>query len=336
MKAFTRFLFYCAVVLTVCLVQNSAIADSRTDSAHSLKVGLNPWIGNGLFYIAKEKGFFDREKLDVELIKYNEGAIAKQLLSAAKIDVIPTTPETVLVLEDAGVKVKVVGILNTSKGADGIIATQKIKSISDLKGKTIAFEEGSSSHLLLSYFLEKNGLTLKDIKPYNLSASDSGAAFISGKVDAAVTWEPWLSKAAERKGGHILIDSRSMELFPDFYIFRANVVQEKPAAIQAMLRALFAAVQFVKEHPSDGVNIIAKNFHLTPSIAEAQLKTLKWLDYKENLHYFTSTKKPNAEQVLQEASNLWFKLGIIRHPIHAKELIDANLLKTLYSSEKKS
>lgn len=336
MNTFKKILLYCAAVLTACFMQNAAMAvPAKTGSSSSLKVGLNPWIGNGLFYIAKEKGFFDREKLEVELIKYNDGAIAKQLLSAAKIDMIPTTPETVLVLEDAGVKVKVVGILNTSKGADGIVAIEEIKNISDLKDKTVAFEVGSSSHLLLSHFLEQKGLTLKDIKPHNLSASDSGAAFVAGKVDAAVTWEPWLSKGTERKGGHILVDSKSMEFFPDFYIFRANVVKENPEAVQAMLRALFAATKFINEHPEEGASIIAKNFNLTSDIAKAQLKTLKWLDYKENLYYLASSQKPNAEEVLQEASNLWFKLGIIRHKIQAKELIDASLLKTLYPSEKK-
>lgn len=325
-KGCIHFVAYSLAIFTMCV----AMALPNTKSTASLRVGLNPWIGNGLFYIAKEKGFFEREKLNVDFIKYNDGAIAKQLLSTSKIDMIPTTPETVLVLADAGIGVKVVGILNTSKGADGIIANRDIKNLTDLRDKTIAFEIGSSSHLLLSYFLAQENLSLKDVKPINLSAAESATAFVAHKVDAAVTWEPWLSKAATRKGGHVLIDSKALELFPDFYIFRENIVKEQPTAIKALLRALFASLTFIQEHPKEGIQIIARNFNLTPDETKAQLKTLKWLDYQKNILYFSSRKKPNAEQVLQDASHLWFKLGIIKQHIDAKKLIDATLLRTLY------
>ena len=293
-------------------------------------VGLNPWIGNGLFYIAQEKGFFAQEKINVELIKYNEGSIAKQLLASNKIDIIPTTPETPLVLADADIPVKVVGILNNSVGADGIVSIQEIKNIADLKGKIVAFEAASSSHLLLSMLLQKNGLSIDDIQSKNLSAADSGTAFIAGKVDAAVTWDPWLDKAAERQGGHILATSRSIELFPDFYIIRADVVEKNPEAIKSMLRALFAATDFTNKHPDETAAIIAKHFGITPAMASLQIRKLKWFDYKDNILYFSKTTKGNAYSILQDASNLWFKLHIIRKQINAADIIDDSILKSLY------
>ena len=209
-----------------------------------MRIGLNPWIGTRLFYIAKDKGFFDAEKVNVELVKYDDGAVGKQLLNSGHIDMLATTPETVVVLSDAGVKIKVVGILDSSKGADGIIATQEISKLSDLKGKKVAFEVGSSSHLLLSYFLHQKGLTTKDLIVENLSAPDAGAAFVTGKVDAAVTWEPWLSKGKKEPGGHLLIDSKSLNIFPDFYILRAQLWKNIRNDIRAMLRALFTARKF--------------------------------------------------------------------------------------------
>jgi len=302
---------------------------SMADNA-TLRVGLNPWIGNGLFHIAQEKGFFDREKIHVELIKYNDGPIAKQLLASNKIDLIPTTPETPLVLANAGIPIKVIGILNNSEGADGIVSTQEIKTIKDLKDKNIAFEGASSSHLLLSMLLQENGLKLQDIHPKNLSAADSGAAFIAGKVDAAVTWEPWLGNSIKRKGGHILATSSDVALFPDFYIFRAEIVKEQPKTIKAMLRALFSAVDFTQAHPEETASIIAKHYGITPEMAKKQIKTLKWFGYKDNVQYFDKTTPYNAYTVLQNASDLWFKLGIIQKQLDAASLVDDTILKTLY------
>ena len=207
------------------------LSEAQSDKNRVLSVGLNPWIGTGLFYIAKEKGLFSAENIAVNLVKYDEGGTGKQLLSSGKIDMLATTPETVVVLSDAGVNVKVIGILDSSRGADGIIATKEITKITDLKGKKVAFEVGSSSHLLLSFFLNQNGMTTKDLIVENLSAADAGAAFVEGKVDAAVTWEPRLSNASKRPGGHVLVDSKALDIFPDFYILQAKTVEQRPNEI---------------------------------------------------------------------------------------------------------
>ena len=122
-----------------------------------------------------------------------------------------------------------------------------------------------------------------------------------------------------------------MALFPDFYIFRSDVVKNKPQAVQAMLRALFATTQFTKTHHQESVAIIAKHYGLSNADAEKQLNTLKWLSYKENLYYFSTQSKPNVTSVLQEASDLWVKLGILRHKINASDLVDNTLLTSLYA-----
>ncbi|MES2121639.1 MAG: ABC transporter substrate-binding protein [Chlamydiota bacterium] len=301
----------------------------KASSDQSLSVGLNPWIGTGLFYVAKEKGLFSAENINVNLVQYDEGGTGKQLLSSGKIDMLATTPETVIVCSDAGVSVKVVGILDSSRGADGIVATKDITTISDLKGKTVAFEVGSSSHLLLSFFLKQQGLTTKDLVVENLSAADAGAAFVEGKVDAAVTWEPWLSKATQRPGGHILVDSKSLEIFPDFYIFRAAVVEQKPNAIRSMLRALFAARKFTIENPDEALQIMAKNLGITPAEAATEVKTLEWLDYAQNVLYF-GPPPSKAEQLIQDAADLWLELGLIQNKIQARDIVDSTPLKNLY------
>ncbi len=309
------------------LIANSWPAYADTISDTPLRIGLNPFIGTGLFYIAKDKGFFDAEKVNVKLVKYNKNAAVVQLFKSGHVDVTPSTPETVVVLSDAGVKVKVVGMLDSSKGADGIIATKEITEVSDLKGKKVAFEKGSSSHLLLSYFLHQKGLTTKDLIVENLSATDAGAAFVAGKVDAAVTWEPWLSKAKKRAGGHLLIDSNSL-VFPDLYMIRAAVVQQRPDDVKAMLRALFMARKFVSEHPDESAKIIAKNLGITKSEAAAEMKLVEWSDYSQNMKFFNSTPS-QAQKLLQETSDLWLQLGLIKHGIQAGNIVDPALLKNL-------
>ena len=182
--------FLCCYILAIFLswmFQGNAFSASNT-TLWSLNVGLNPWIGNSLFFVANDQGFFKKENLTVKFTKYNDGSVAKQLLASGNIDVIATTLETPVILANAGLPVQVVGILDTSEGADGIIATKDIQTVSDLKGKTIAYESASAAEFILYYVLKKNHMTLADVNPIDLPASDAGAAFVAGRVDAAVTW----------------------------------------------------------------------------------------------------------------------------------------------------
>ena len=63
---------------------------------------------------------------------------------------------------------------------------------------------GRGNYFWLNYVLAQNGMNLADLKTIDMKAGDAGSAFVVGKVDVAVTWEPWLSKAKETPFGHVL------------------------------------------------------------------------------------------------------------------------------------
>jgi NitT/TauT family transport system substrate-binding protein len=91
----------------------------------------------------------------------DDNAVSKQLLSSKKVDgIMGWTPETIQVLADSGVPMKVVFATDYSDGADGIIAKEGINKLSDLKGKTVSFESGSPSHLFLSFLLDKENINI--------------------------------------------------------------------------------------------------------------------------------------------------------------------------------
>lgn len=318
--SFSRLLIVCCIV---CCLPTYAIQTQKI-----IRVGLNPWVGTALFYIAKDRKLYEKNNVQVELVPYDEGATGKQLINTGRIDILFTTPETVVVLKDRKLDVQVIAALDSSQGADGIIAANDIKSIEDLKGRTVAFEQGSSSHLLLSQFLAQKNLSSRDIRVVNFSAADAGAAFVAGKVDAAVTWEPWLSKAYQRKGGHILIDSSELELFPDFVIIRKETVDKYPNEIRNILKALFEAEDYLNSNPDDAYKIIAANLKITPKEVEDHLTKLIWLNYHENLQIFRGDPS-SAQKIIQQAADFWYNLGLIKNTINAGEIVNPSILMTL-------
>lgn len=293
-----------------------------------LILGLNPWIGNGIYYVAKEKGLFDAEGVKVELQDYADGAVGKQLISSGKVDMLSLTPETVVILKDAGIDVRAVAITDTSEGGDGIIATQNIKTLADLKGKKVAYEEGSPSHFFLSFLLDKEGMTTKDLQSVNVIAPDAGAAFVSGNVDAAVTWQPWLSKASDRQGGHLITDSKANPILPALVIFRTQTIQERPQDIRAMLRAIFKAREWALANPDEANAIMAKAFSISVQDVKDQMPDFRWFSYQDNQNEFTRGVY-SATNLIQSAGDLWLKLGLIKNKINASQLVETSILKDI-------
>ena len=85
------------------------------------------------------------------------------------------------------------------------MVSPKITSFAQLKGKKVALEQFSVSHFVLATALAKNGMKLGDVKIVNLSAGDAAAAFISGKVEAAVLWNPWVNQIEKSGKGKAFV-----------------------------------------------------------------------------------------------------------------------------------
>ena len=71
-----------------------------------------------------------------------------------------------------------------------------------------------------------------------MKPGEAGAAFVAGRVDAAVTWEPWLSNGKKAPHGHLLVDSsQTPGLITDVLIFRQDVIEKRPREIQGVVDA---------------------------------------------------------------------------------------------------
>lgn len=323
---------FLAIVLVVVagLVIWKYTSSQNEVSGETMRVAVNPWIGSGLYYVAEEQGFFKAEGLDVKLTDFADGSVGKQLISTSQVDaMVSLTPETVQVLNDAGTKVKIVAVLDTSDGADGIIAGTGINTVKDLKGKSIAYEEASPSHFLLSYLLDKEGMSISDIRTVNQASPDAGASFIAGKVDAAVTWEPWLSKAKERKGGRTIVSTKDLNILPGIPIFRADVVEQRPEDVKRFITALFKARDYITANPDASYDLIARRFNITKQDVVDQIGTFSWLSYEDNVNYFDKSSTDNVYNVIDKAGDLWLKLGLIKTKANSADVVDFSILEDI-------
>jgi NitT/TauT family transport system substrate-binding protein len=153
----------------------AAVSLSAPASAADTKItlGMSGWTGYGPLTLAKEAGLFAKHGLDVTLTKIPQQSRVLAIASG-DLQCAATTVETWIVWDESGVPTKQIFQLDKSYGADGIVVRNDIKTVADLKGKSVAVQApGSSPYFLLSWVLNKNGMTTKDVKVVNL---EPGAA----------------------------------------------------------------------------------------------------------------------------------------------------------------
>ncbi|TGV62635.1 ABC transporter substrate-binding protein, partial [Mesorhizobium sp. M2D.F.Ca.ET.160.01.1.1] len=115
---------------------------------------------------------------DVQIVNFAEDKDINAALASGHLDADHIATHTAMGMVAAGLPVKIVLLLDVSMTADAIVAGKDVTSIADLKGKQVAFEEGTTSDILLKYALAKNGMSIADVQPVPMPAADAGGALI--------------------------------------------------------------------------------------------------------------------------------------------------------------
>ena len=268
-----------------------------TATAAPLKVGVSDWPGWVAWYVAKEKGYFKRYGAEVELVWFPNYTDSIQAFSAGQLDANSQTWSDSLAPLAAGVPLKVVLVNDNSAGNDALMVAPSIKSFADLKGKSVALEQFSISHFVLATALARNGMRPSDVNVVNLAAGDAAAAFIGGRIPAAVVWNPWVNQIAASGKGKALFTSKDMPgLVPDLLVARAPALADpaKRATLQAMVRAWFDTVDFIAKEPEQAAQIMAKVVGLPPAEYATYLSGTRFFGAKENLVALGEPKRPES------------------------------------------
>lgn len=265
----------------------TALATSTTSSlAEELNasIGINTWIGFTPLYIAREKGFFVEEglDLDVQVFSGNDNTLA---FAAGRIDGFASITSEAVLLKSRGKDFRIVLVEDFSLGADGILARNTIPDIAGFSGQRIAVEEIGVSHFFLLQVLDTAGLTESDVTLVNLKPESAAAAYQSGQIDIAVTYAPFLDRANQAvPEGRIIFDTSEMPTaITDLYIFDTKFTENNPDAIKAFVRGIFRGIEFLDENPEEGLAIAADELGITPEELAADLEGIELVDLTTNL-----------------------------------------------------
>jgi NitT/TauT family transport system substrate-binding protein len=304
-----------------------ALLTPNPAAAEKIRIAHSTWVGYGPLYIAQDKGIFKKNGVDVELAVIEAPNERFAAMASEKVQMIASTVDTALLYLTKPDDFQYVVALDDSNGGDGVVANKDIKTIAELKGKTVAVNEGSVSQFYLNVLLAKAGIQESDITTVNMTASDAGAAFVARKVDAAVTWEPALSKGKSAPHGHLLVDSSTTPgLITDVIVARSSWIKTHQKEVAAVVKSWNEAVAFQRAKPDEANQIMAKGvggWLRDPKVFTETLTGIKFYGGDDNKKFFGTSDKPGALfQTTRYAIDVWSSHKKLRVRVKPDDLIN--------------
>jgi NitT/TauT family transport system substrate-binding protein len=309
------------------LIAGIAAASPHGAAAEKLRIAHSTWVGCGPLYIARDKGFFKKRGVDVELVVIESPKERFAALQAGQLEMAASTVDAALLYLTKPDALQYVVALDDSAGSDGIVADKSITSIADLSGKKVAFSAGSVWQFYLDVLLAKAGMTEAELTPVAMTAGDAGAAFVAGKVDAAVTWEPWLSKGKQVAHGRLLVDSSTTPgLITEILVADTAVVAKRGKEIKGLVDAWNDAVAFQRANPREAAEIMAKGvggWLSDPKVFAETLAGIRYYGAEDNKKYFGSKDKPGPlAETTRAAIEIWSRHKKLPVKVKPEELIN--------------
>ncbi|BBP76578.1 aliphatic sulfonate ABC transporter substrate-binding protein [Pseudomonas gingeri NCPPB 3146 = LMG 5327] len=243
------------------LAATLSLAASCVDANETLRIGYQK--SSTLITLLKSQGTLEKalakDHIDVSWHEFPSGLPLLESLNVGNVDISADVADTVPVFAQAAqARLTYFAQEAASPQAQAIVvrSDSPVTTLGDLKGKKVAVTKAAGSHYLLIAALARAGLKFSDITPAYLTPADGRAAFENGKVDAWVTWEPFLSGVQRQLPTRTLADGQGLANYKRYYLASTPYAQSHPQVLKQVFAELQKSGTWIKTHPKEAAEIL--------------------------------------------------------------------------------
>lgn len=272
----------CLVVLLGIVLLALAQWLPRSVQHTPLRVGIGMWAGSESLLLARERGLLPNSRF--QWVEVTWPSALSSTLDTGVVDAAVMSLESVVTLLENDEDLRVVAVLDESKGADAVLARGDVPTLGDLKGRRVGVDLRGPGQHLLSEGLSSSNLKMEDIEAVSILQPEMVDVLARGDVSAVVAAEPWMTKMIAG-GAHVLKDSASVKT----PIYRVLVVktpflEEQREALKELLRAHFAMMPVLrKSEACPGMEAVLRRQELKLEELSAIMARVRHLSLEENL-----------------------------------------------------
>jgi NitT/TauT family transport system substrate-binding protein len=266
-----------------------------------LRVGTVPWPGYEPLFLARELGVLPSQR--VHLVEYVSSAQAVRAFRNGAIDAMSASLEEGLLFAQLGHELRVVLVLDSSNGADCVMARPEVDGLAGLQGQRIGSEDSTLGLYMLSRALEKTGLRREDVQLDIRPLETHVEAYQRGELDAVVTFEPYCRQLADVGARRLFDSSHIPGEIVDVLIVRKQFLEAHPEQVDALLRGWFAALAWARKHPQESASRMARRLEQDPQRFLEALSGVHLMDEREQ-HAQLTGPQPLLHESIERLSDL--------------------------------
>lgn len=309
---------------------DAVATEGSTADLTEVTLGTVAWPTNMMFYLAQEEGIFEANGLDVKIQEFSSTTDSSSAFIGGQTDFCTYASSETISPYAEGADLSVVLVTDKSNGCEGLVATSDIKSVEDLKGKTIATQLYSVDHMFLLTLLEEHGMTEDDVSIVDMSIQDAGNAFVAGQCDAACIWDPYFSQAIDAGGTVLYSSADNPDLITDVLAASTSLCEEHPEVVTAMIKSYLEAVEYWKANPDEAGAFMAEKLGVDADEFASEMNGLLVPDVAEVVEAFTADESYAYWGYTQNTVlDFMRKLGVLDKDIDCGDMINDSFVKSL-------
>ncbi len=246
-------LFYAALFLFVlgCGQDKGRDASSKKDELKpSLTVGLMPDTDSVPFIIAREKGFFAAEGVEVTLQQFKSAMDRDAAMQSGKLDGAVSDLLAAAFALEGGFDVCATSLTD----GNYLLVTGKESNVADVRmldGSEVAVSRNTIIEYVTDRILAANGMSSDTIQKVSVPQIPARLEMLqNGKLTAATLPEP-MASIAVANGCKYLTGANNLGINPGVMVFSMKAAREKKEALQAMYRAYNRSVDYINNTPKE-------------------------------------------------------------------------------------
>ncbi|MBB6672950.1 aliphatic sulfonate ABC transporter substrate-binding protein [Cohnella nanjingensis] len=286
-----------------------ASATAATDLPKEIRIGYQVSPNGEL--TAKALGLAEKEFPGVKIswLKFDSGRDVNTAIASGSIDfgLVGTPPGASAVAQ--GLPDEIYYIHDVIGESEALVVQDAsgIRSLEDLKGKTIATTFGSTSHFSLLSALKQANIDPSAIKIIDMQAPDLLAAWQRGDIDGAYIWQPVQSKLLGEKGKIVITSKEVAEkgaLTGEFGVVHKDFIAKYPNVVKRYIAILDAGTKYYRDHPKEASEALSKELGLTPEETLKAMNEITVLDASQQTDpkYMGTPEQPGEFGTLLKAT----------------------------------
>ncbi len=309
---------------------------------------INVWIGwlpivaaNHGFAPNAESIFFKEYGFKVNLKLIDDPVVARDAFAAGQSHILWGTLDMIAMfapglMQDSRTAPRVFQQIDWSNGGDGIVVRGNIRSVRELKGKTIVYAQNSPSQYFVNNLLLAAGIQPSEVgHKYTATAFEAAAAFVADKkIDACVSWAPDIYNIPEKVAGTRILTttSEANKLIADVWAARADFAKDHPEIVKGLVAGIFKGMDQLGDagFKAKAFQWMAEGYGMQVDEIKGMANDAHSTNFAENKEFFLNSSNPtNFERTWKNITFVYRELGMIGTPARFDEVMDFTILKQL-------